>query len=441
MMNDATKAQRLQEELTRAVSQRDLYIKELHRTTQRFEEKVRELSVVRRIGETLKYTRDPRKVFEVIIDTIIDETSAENCSLMLLNRETNELHTRAARGQEDTEISFYHISSGTRSFKLGEGIAGWVAQYGEPIAIPDINDGEVVRLFPELDASGKPVVIPELPEVPQFVSGPARSIGSMLCLPLVIDNEVVGVVNMSHPLQEAFSSEDSQLMTIITDQVAIALNNVQIFDDLQQQSAFLEDEVSRATEELQSTNDELTSAYDEIQKASQMKSQFLAHMSHELRTPLNAVIGFSEILEDKTFGDLNEKQSRYVHNILTSSRHLLELINEILDLAKVESGEMQLVVTEFLVEDCLGQVTEVVRPLAANKSITLNHDIDPELGLISGDEGRIKQILYNLLSNAIKFTPEDGQVDVLAGRRDDNTLEIVVVDTGIGIKKEHQDLI
>ncbi len=441
MMNDATKAQRLQEELTRAVSQRDLYIRELHRTTQRFEEKVRELSVVRRIGETLKYTRDPRKVFEVIIDTIIDETSAENCSLMLLNRETNELNTRAARGQEDSEISFYHISSGTRSFKLGEGIAGWVAQYGEPIAIPDTSTGLVVRLFPELDATGNPIEIPELPEVPQFIVGTARSIGSMLCLPLVIDNEVVGVVNMSHPLADAFSSEDSQLMTIITDQVAIALNNVQIFDDLQQQSAYLEDEVSRATEELRRTNNELTSAYEEIQKSSQMKSQFLAHMSHELRTPLNAVIGFSEILEDKTFGDLNEKQSRYVHNILTSSRHLLELINEILDLAKVESGEMQLVLTEFLIEDCLDQVTEVVRPLASNKSIVLNHDIDPELGLIRGDEGRIKQILYNLLSNAIKFTPEDGRVDVLVARRENGTLEIAVADTGIGIKKEHQELI
>ncbi|MDA0709958.1 MAG: GAF domain-containing protein, partial [bacterium] len=441
MMNDATKAQRLQEELTRAVSQRDLYIKELHRTTQRFEEKVRELSVVRRIGETLKYTRDPRKVFEVIIDTIIDETSAENCSLMLLNRETNELHTRAARGQQDAEISFYHIASGTRSFKLGEGIAGWVAQYGEPIAITNIEAAEVVRLFPELDATGNPVVIPELPDVPRFVTGTAHSIGSMLCLPLVIDNEVVGVVNMSHPLPEAFSSEDSQLMTIITDQVAIALNNVQIFDDLQQQSAFLEDEVGRATEELRRANDELTLAYDEIQKSSQMKSQFLAHMSHELRTPLNAVIGFSEILEDKTFGDLNERQSRYIHNILTSSRHLLELINEILDLAKVESGEMQLVVTDFLIDDCLEQVTEVVRPLASNKSISLNHDIDPELGLIQGDEGRIKQILYNLLSNAIKFTPEGGSVDVLAGRRESGTLEVAVVDTGIGIKPEHQDLI
>ncbi|MDP6041109.1 MAG: histidine kinase dimerization/phospho-acceptor domain-containing protein, partial [Candidatus Latescibacteria bacterium] len=338
MMSEDIKARRLQEELERAISQRDLYIKELHRTTQRFEEKVRELSVVRRIGETLKYTRDPSKVFEVIIDTIIDETNAENCSLMLLNRNTNELTVRAARGQEDTEISFYHTGTDAqRTFKLGEGIAGWVAQQGESIGIPDTTSGKVVRLFPELDAAGNPVALPNLPAVPEFVGyAGRRSIGSMFCLPLVIDNEVVGVVNLSHPLPDAFSSEDSQLMTIITDQVAIALNNMQIFDDLQQQSVLLEDEVGRATQELQKTNEELQAAYNEIQKSSKMKSQFLAHMSHELRTPLNAIIGFSEILEDHTFGDLNERQNRYVGNILTSSRHLLDLINEILDLAKVE---------------------------------------------------------------------------------------------------------
>ncbi|MCZ6635761.1 MAG: ATP-binding protein [bacterium] len=444
MMSEAIKAQRLQEELTRAVAQRDLYVKELYKTTQRFEEKVRELSAVRRIGESLKYTRDVRKVFEVILDTIITETNAENCSLMLLNRNTNEIYltVRAARGQQDTEISFYHTSGGSvRTFKLGEGIAGWVAERGEPIAIPDTSVGEVVRLYPELDSDGKPVLLPNLPEGAQFISGSDLTIGSLLCLPLVIDNVVVGVVNMSHPLNNAFSVEDSHLMTIITDQVAIALNNVQVFDDMQQQSVVLEEEVNRATEELQGANKDLQLANEEIRKSSQMKSQFLAHMSHELRTPLNAVIGFSEILEDQTFGGLNEKQSRYVNNILTSSRHLLKLINEILDLAKVESGVMQLALSEFVVQECMVRVTEVVRPLAHNKQIEITHDIDPDLGLIMADEDRFSQILYNLLSNAIKFTPEKGRVDILAARREDGTVELAIVDTGIGIKKEHQELI
>ena len=136
--------------------------------------------------------------------------------------------------------------------------------------------------------------------------------GCMMCLPLVIDNEVVGVVNMSHPRPNAFQVEDQQLMTIVTDQVAIALNNVQIFDDMQQLNVVLEDEVEKATAELRSANDDLQLANQEIQAASQMKSQFLAHMSHELRTPLNAIIGFSEVLEDQTFGPMNERQARYI---------------------------------------------------------------------------------------------------------------------------------
>ncbi len=442
-MDESTQVQRLQAELKRAVAQRDLYVKELERSTQRFEEKVRELSVVRRIGESLKYSLDVRKVFEVIIDTIIDETKAENCSLMLLNREKGELMVKAARGQRDTESSYYHMASGTgRTFRIGEGVAGWVAQHGEPISIPDIASGTVVRLYPELDEDGEPISLPDLPTA-QFISSmrSARPIGSMLCLPLVIDNEIVGVINMSHPRANAFSSEDERLMTIITDQVAIALSSVQIFDDMQQLNVVLEEEVNKATEELRKTNRELQSAYEEIQQASQLKSQFLAHMSHELRTPLNAVIGFSEILEDQTFGEINEKQTRYVGNILTSSRHLLALINDILDLAKVESGKMDLMLEQFLLQDCLAQVTDVVLPLAGKKEIEVNTDIGEGVGLITADEGRFRQILYNLLSNAIKFTPEKGRVDISVGRLEDGSVQVAVKDTGIGIKKEHQELI
>ncbi len=442
-MSEAIQTQRLQEELKRAVAQRSLYVKELAKTTQRFEEKVRELSVVRRIGESLKYTRDVRKVFEVIIDTIIDETKAETCSLMLLNREKGELMVKAARGQLDTESSYYHTASGTgRTFKIGEGVAGWVARHGEPISIPDISAGRVVRLYPEMDEHGEPIALPDLPEA-QFVSAArsARPIGSLLCLPLVIDNEIVGVVNMSHPRPEALSAEDERLMTIITDQVAIALSSVQVFDDMQQMNVVLEDEVDKATEELQKTNRELQLAYEEIQTASRMKSQFLAHMSHELRTPLNAIIGFSEILEDRTFGELNDKQGRYVGNILTSSRHLLELINDILDLAKVESGKMELTLDKFLLQDCLAQVSDVVLPLAQSKEIEMQSHVEEDLGLITADEQRFRQILYNLLSNAIKFTPEKGRVDVYVQCKEDDMVEVVVKDTGIGIKKEHQELI
>lgn len=444
-MNDdaTTERQRLQEELQRASNQRDLYAKELKDTTQRFEEKVRELSVVRRIGESLKYTREVSKVFEVIIDTIIDETNAENCSLMLLNREAGELTVRAARGQADIQSSYYHTNrKNARVFRIGEGVAGWVAQHGEPISIPEVSTGEVVRLYPELDANGEPLPLPDLPEV-RFDSTQesSRPIGSLLCLPMMIDQEIVGVINMSHPQRNAFSPEDQRLMTIITDQVAIALSNVQVFDDVQQMNEVLETEVNKATARLEKANAELRLANEEIQAANELKSQFLAHMSHELRTPLNAIIGFSEILEDQTFGEVNDKQARYVGNILTSSRHLLALINDILDLAKVESGKMELTLDQFLLVDCLAQVTDVVRPLAGVKAIQLNSELDPAIRPLLADEGRFRQVLYNLLSNAIKFTPEGGSVDVRALRLDEGSVEISVTDTGIGISPEHQELI
>ena len=419
-MSESAEIQRLREELKRAVDQRDLFVKELAGTTQRFEEKVRELSVVRRIGESLKYTRDVRKVFEVIIDTIIDETNAENCSLMLVNREAGELTVKAARGQTDAVGSYYHTASRTgRTFHVGEGIAGWVVQHGEVISIPDISKDS--RFVADSQASD--------------------SIGSILCLPLVVDKEIVGVVNLSHPRANAFSAEDERMMAIITDQVAIALNNVQVFGDLQQLNVVLEDEVNKATGELRKANLELQLANEEIQAASRLKSQFLANMSHELRTPLNAIIGFSEILEDQTFGILNDRQSRYVHNILTSSRHLLELINDILDLAKVESGKMGLSLNEFPVQSCMDQVVDVVLPLAQNKCIEIHSTVEEDLGLIVADEGRFRQILYNLLSNAIKFTPEEGRVEVSVRRNDARAVEVAVKDTGIGIKKDYQDII
>ena len=298
-----------------------------------------------------------------------------------------------------------------------------------------------MRLFPEMDTDGDPIVLPDLPQAQFSPTARSSPIGSMMCLPLVIDSEIVGVVNMSHPRPDAFSAEDEGLMTIITDQVTIALSSVQVFDDMQQMNVVLEVEVDKATAEIRKTNEELQLAYEEIQTASRMKSQFLAHMSHELRTPLNAVIGFSEILEDQTFGPMNEKQSRYVGNILTSSRHLLELINDILDLAKVESGRVELSLEQFLLQDCLSQVTDVVLPLALNKSIEIKTDLAEDIGLVTADEQRFRQILYNLLSNAIKFTPENGQVEIKAHRIESGDLRVSVRDTGIGIKKEHQELI
>ncbi|HWY30807.1 MAG TPA: MASE1 domain-containing protein [Candidatus Acidoferrum sp.] len=182
--------------------------------------------------------------------------------------------------------------------------------------------------------------------------------------------------------------------------------------------------------------------------ANRAKSQFLANMSHELRTPLNAIIGFSEILADKTFGDLNERQLKYANNILNSGRHLHQLINDILDLAKVEAGRMELACNNFSVVKALSEVQSIVKTLANKKQISLEFETALELPSLFADEPKFKQIMYNLLSNAIKFTPEGGKVEVTAAvpgstalnsNPAEQFLQVAVKDTGIGIAAKDQE--
>jgi len=164
--------------------------------------------------------------------------------------------------------------------------------------------------------------------------------------------------------------------------------------------------------------------------ASRHKSEFLANMSHELRTPLNAVIGFSEVLRQRMFGELNAKQDEYLKDIYTSGQHLLSLINDILDLSKIEAGRMELTAAPFHLPSAVENTVTLVRERAARHGIALHLDLDPELGEFVGDERKIKQVLLNLLSNAVKFTPEVGRIS-LRTRRRQGAVEIAVTDTGI----------
>lgn len=185
------------------------------------------------------------------------------------------------------------------------------------------------------------------------------------------------------------------------------------------------------------SEEKLIQAKLEAEAANRTKSEFLANMSHELRTPLNSIIGFSDILLEKVFGELNEKQLKYINNISTSGKHLLELINDILDLSKVEAGKMELHYSEFSIDSVFEEVRAVLTPLAQTKSLEINFNIGSGFTTLQADRSRLIQILYNLASNAIKFTPEGGKVSVSC-MKSGNLAFISVMDTGIGISSEDQ---
>jgi signal transduction histidine kinase len=200
------------------------------------------------------------------------------------------------------------------------------------------------------------------------------------------------------------------------------------------------DELGALAGNLNRMNDELGRLYRELETASQHKSEFLANMSHELRTPLNAIIGFSEVLDDRMFGELNDKQAEYVRVILTSGRHLLSLINDILDLSKVEAGRMELDLGTFNLRGALENALTLVRERAMRHGLTLDLTVEEALEDLVADERKFKQVLLNLLSNAVKFTPEGGRIDVRALAAN-GTVEVSVTDTGVGIAPEDQEAI
>jgi signal transduction histidine kinase len=209
---------------------------------------------------------------------------------------------------------------------------------------------------------------------------------------------------------------------------------------LRESERLLEEKVAKRTQALEHSRVELALARDEAVAANRHKSAFLANMSHELRTPLNAVIGFSEVLLERVFGELNDKQAEYLDDIHTSGRHLLSLINDILDLSKIEAGRLELSPTSVELSVTFENAVVLMRERANRGGVSLLTEVDPEIGTAIVDERKLKQILINLLSNAVKFTKEGGRVTLRAMRDGDN-LHISVIDTGIGIAPENHTLV
>ena len=231
------------------------------------------------------------------------------------------------------------------------------------------------------------------PDVPSFARTGWLAMGmrAAAVAPMLWEGEGIGSIHVVRDFPGAFSDKEVALLRTFADQAAIAIQNARLFREIQEKSRQLE-------------------------IANQHKSEFLANMSHELRTPLNAIIGFSEVLIERMFGELNEKQDDYLKDILSSGRHLLALINDILDLAKVEAGRMELEPVRFHVPTAIDNATTLVRERAQRHGLRIVLDLDPALDQIVADERKFKQILLNLLTNAVKFTPDGGTVTVIAAR-------------------------
>ena len=212
-----------------------------------------------------------------------------------------------------------------------------------------------------------------------------------------------------------FPEETCELLQTFASQSALAILNARLFRELERKSS-------------------------ELEVVSRHKSEFLASMSHELRTPLNAVIGFSEVLLDRMFGEINDRQEEYLRDIWSSGKHLLQLLSDILDLSKVEAGRMELESATFSVREALEYGLSMMRERAARHGLALILDVDPAVGDIETDELRFKQVVLNLLSNAVKFTPDGGEI-VVAAKVEGDDVAITVTDTGVGVAPEDRERI
>ena len=293
-----------------------------------------------------------------------------------------------------------------------ERIARWRAAFPTPLTHDYLNatailDRSIVDI-PDVDALAKPLK-------PGTANFAATGYKAVTITPMVRGEEAIGAIGVARLKGGALSDKQIALLKTFADQAVIAIQNVRLFREIQDKSRQLE-------------------------IANQHKSDFLANMSHELRTPLNAIIGFSEVLVEKMFGEVNDKQLDYLKDIHSSGRHLLSLINDILDLSKIEAGRMELDIAEFDLRSALENAMTLVKERAQRNGISLSLEVDLSLGLFRGDERKFKQILLNLLSNAVKFTPEGGKVSVSA-RPAAAVLEVSVADTGVGIAATDQELV
>jgi signal transduction histidine kinase len=353
---------------------------------------VEQLTALGEVGRAVSSTLDLETVLTTIVSRAVQLSGLDGGVVFEYDADAEEFVQRVAT---ETGEALAEARRTTR-IRKGEGVLGRTAITLEPvqvadIAVPGSYEG---RLRETLIATG---------------------IRAILAVPMVREGQLIGCLGVTRNRPGEFPAETIELLRTFATQSALAIQNARLFRELADKSRQLE-------------------------VASQHKSEFLANMSHELRTPLNAIIGFSEVLTERMFGELNEKQDEYLEDIHGSGQHLLSLINDILDLSKIEAGRMELELTDFDLPTAIDNALTLVRERAGRRGITVRKTVDDRLGQIRADERKIRQVILNLLSNAIKFTPEGGRIEVRAVPGD-GCVEVSVSDTGVGIAPEDQEAV
>jgi two-component system, NtrC family, sensor kinase len=366
--------------------------KELEARTEELSRSVNQLTVLGEVGRAVSSSLDLETVLTTIVSRAVELSGLDGGVMFEYDEVAEEFVQRA---QTETGGTLAEARR-TNRIRKGEGVLGLTAITLESVQVPDITvpGAYTGRLRENLIESG---------------------IRAILAVPMVYEGRLIGCLGVTRNHPGDFPSDTIELLRTFATQSALAIQNARLFLEIADKS-------------------------HQLEVASQHKSEFLANMSHELRTPLNAIIGFSEVLTERMFGELNEKQDEYLKDIYASGQHLLSLINDILDLSKIEAGRMELELADFHMPQAIDNALVLVRERALRRGITLEQSIDSRLGEMQGDERKIKQVLLNLLSNAIKFTPEGGRVGVRAALVD-GRVEVAISDTGIGIAPEDHEAV
>jgi PAS domain S-box-containing protein len=360
----------------------------------------------------------PREIGERVIQTFTEYLSWHHVTIRLRKGESDDLELVAFSiphlKEEDKAIVEGNFNA--RINKVGQGMSGWVVQTGTAIRTGNVHD------------------------YPQYVDT-YEEIKSGMYMPLKVGDQIIGSISVESEVADAFTQQDERLLATLATQAAVAFENARLYQAVQQElgerrraEELLEQERNSLAQRVEDRTGELIAANSNLARALRVKDEFLANMSHELRTPLNAILGLSESLGEQVAGALNEKQQKYVQTITESGHHLLSLINDILDLAKIEAGQVTLDISKVDVYTLCQSSLRMVKQIAQKKNQEVSLEIDKNFGLIWADERRLKQMIVNLLSNAVKFTPEGGKLGLeVHGDKDENRVLITVWDSGIGI--------